>query len=298
MASESKPEVTEDILVASGEELSDMIRGAYGAPGAGKSKVEVPIDDSPEPEVRFEETLTDESPAQRDGPRPRDLPPDVQAALGRINVLENEIQNLRGVTSRPRAPQIEMIEPIPGLPVKIPKDPNQRFVRLTQDQVKGMGFEPELAESFNILGNVFFHSIQDILTAGALEAFDFMQNQRMQAGMRTRMFFDAHPDLTEHGELVEIIEQRARTQERLHERMPVQQYDQVIAARVRSGIARMRNQTVDQYMAEHQSRVTRRPTMETPPSRAMSSSRTTRMPRGTGRPANAQQAELDAVLGI
>lgn len=200
-----------------------------------------------EPEVKVET-----EPVVSDGGRLKetaDQTPDVTRALSTISRLESELNDLRSrVPAREgvrREPSFEVEEVIPG--VTLPKDRNAWPVQLTPELVKAAGLDPEVAPGLNILANAFLLHINNLLTPTILGQVRNDFASRETVNTRMAGFYNEFPDLRQQGDLLEIVEDRARNTDRIHEKYAGEDYMREVGKRTRMRIAGLRGQTIEQY---------------------------------------------------
>lgn len=297
------PEISNEIPQT--VEAEDMIRDLFNTDE----------DQRQEPEARFEEDVvreaigerTDETRVTARGQRNENVPSADEriAYLERANrALESQINAERSVSrviaerTAPR-PQnnIEWVDTPWG--IQIPKDPRQRAVQLSGEHLKLLGMDPEIAEPLNILANAFWAQIVNTIPGATLRAMDQVQDLRGRAQNRTSSFFTAYPDLVDHADFVQTVEHNARRSENLHHRHgSIDSYNEDLAMRVRSRVAAMRGQSLDDYMSglgvenarnRNNSRVVERPVSR---ARSVGGGRT----NGSSRVGNGGDPVLDDML--
>ena len=260
MAAEEKPIGTIDA-----SDLQDLIRKDYGDPLANVTE-DVNKDIKKEPDVivegedsRSEPVKPARSDSRVDSPI-RTVEPDANlaAALRTIDELkQNQLilqDRIERSTRRTIEPEIETVEVFPN--IRIIKDRTKRPVQLTPDMVKSIGLDPETAEPLEILGNAFLYVIQNVIPELTINQLDSRENRRGGVEQRRNAFEDAFPDLKDHADLVETVENNARQREGLHQKYRGVDYASQLAMRARSRIAAMRGQSLDEYMQGVKSGVT------------------------------------------
>lgn len=213
-------------------------------------------------------------------------------ALQTIEGLQREVADLRGrppqiVQDRSRdfAPQMEMIEVLPGR--SIPKDPSQRAIKLRAEDLVRMGWNEDPAQALNALANAFFHQMAEVIPAITFQQLEDAGRTRSQGMSRQDSFFKDYPDLKDFPDLANIVEQQAM-QELPIQSMSQNEWNREVGSRVRQRIASMRGISLDQYtssLAGRSGAAPRPRAVTSPPARG-----------GRQAPSNDQQREIDDLL--
>jgi hypothetical protein len=238
----------DNIISIDSDALNERIRGDFGDPNPDSPTI---VQQDKEPDVVVAQDVQPQA-QERTVESPSEPVRDerLAAALSTIENLKREQENIRGEIARSRQPQrfepgIEMMDTPLGIP--IPKNPQQRFVQLTPDQVQAVGLDPAATEPLNILANVFYASISNTLPGVSVAAMQEINRRENDAAVRFNSFFGRFPDLRDHSELVEAVERSAREREGVHMRFSGNEYGTQIARRARYAISRMRGVTLDDY---------------------------------------------------
>ncbi len=239
----------DSIISIDSDDLNARIRGDFGDPNPDSPTI---TQKDTEPDVvtqnDVQPQVADSRPAESEQPK-TNRDERLEAALSTIDTLRREQEQLRSEfrTQRPptNEPNIEYMDTPLGIP--IPKDPRNRFVQLTPEQVHAVGLDPAATEPLNILANAFYASISNTLPGVSVAAMREMNRYEREAEARFTSFFGRFPDLRDHSELVEAVERSAREREGVHMRFHGNEYGTQIARRARFAIARMRGVTLDDY---------------------------------------------------
>jgi hypothetical protein len=194
---------------------------------------------------------------------PREARPEgdrLAAALRAVEEQQRRIQDLEGrIASLPQryeAPardarpeaQVEFEEVLPGR--RIPKDPQQRPIKIDTNDLLRLGWNEDPAKAINALANAFFGFIVDAIPQYTMQQYDARIGIAQQAWQRKQYFWSEYPDLTEHETFVSMLEQEAQRAGYLTPNGKTQEvYNREVAGLARQRIAAMRGITVDQYMA-------------------------------------------------
>lgn len=241
----------DQIISIDSDDLNARIRGDFGDPNPDSPVI---LQDDKEPDVQTQTDVQPQAaearPTEVGSEQPRtDRDERLAAALSTIDTLRREHEQLRSevrMQQRPQnEPNIEYMDTPMGIP--IPKDPRNRFVQLTPEQVQAVGLDPAATEPLNILANAFYASISNTLPGVSVAAVREMNRRENEAAVRFNSFFGRFPDLRDHSELVEAVERSAREREGVHMRFHGNEYGTQIARRARYAIARMRGVTLDDY---------------------------------------------------
>lgn len=179
-------------------------------------------------------------------------------ALSTIEGLQREIADLKGrppqvvYQGEPRREAVpEMIEVLPGR--RIPKDPEQRAIKLRAEDLLAMGWNEDPARALNALANAFFHHIAEVVPAITLAHLEDTNRTRHAGASRQDTFFRDYPDLKEFSDLANIVEQQTM-QEIPMQGMSQSEWNREVGTRVRQRIAAMRGISLEQYTASHTAR--------------------------------------------
>lgn len=238
------------IISIDSDDLNARIRGDFGDPNPDSPTI---LESDKEPDIQTPTDVQSQAPDQARQPSPgagSERDERLAAALSTIDNLRREQdqlrQEVRQTVQRPAyEPNIEYMDTPLGIP--IPKNPRQRFVQLTPEQVQAVGLDPAATEPLNILANVFYASISNTLPGVSVAAMQELSRRERDAETRFNSFFGRFPDLRDHSELVEAVERSAREREGVHMRFQGNDYGTQIARRARYAIARMRGVTLDDY---------------------------------------------------
>jgi hypothetical protein len=162
--------------------------------------------------------------------------------------LYSERQRYRAGSNQNQPRQIEYTKTPWGS--EIPKNPDDRPVRVTGEHMKALGIDPEFAEAFEVMGNVLWNQIVNVIPSGTLEAMKQYNQQQNVVQETTNRFFNRYSDLAEHEPLLQTIQRDARERENLHHKLQGDDYGDEIARRTRTAIARMRGISLEQYERE------------------------------------------------
>lgn len=283
-------------LSMTSDEMGEIIRGERPDPEHPANA----MDESPaprEPDIVTEDEERPSAPSVKDAtPAPRgqvteeDDP--LRKALATIDGLRRDQDELRRRLeerpSRGAEPQVELMEVMRG--ISIPKDPSQRLVQLTGEDLKSVGLDPAVAPGLEILANALVERFSQVYNPYVTREIDNRLKSRDDASKGTQSFFNAYPDLVGNEDLLEMVEMRARNQDRIHEHYRGEDYTREIAKLTRTRLASYRGQTLEEYEAALE-----RPSSQTPRS-APSVSRATVTPtrrRASAPPVSNLQKELD-----
>lgn len=282
-------------------EMAALIRGEIADPRE-PSRPTVETKATTEPEV----VMTDEEPKKEPSgdrsPEPsvdegtsRQGDDDRQKLLSTIERLERqnaEFAQLKEQFEKERSsrdePRVEMTEYFPG--ITLPKDPNKLPIRLTPDQLKSVGIDADetLAKGLSVLGSALLVRMDAAMRPYIDERYNTLSSVRENASRGTTAFFDAYPDLAGQDDFIALVEQGARERDKIHQIYSGEAYTRELAKRVRTRIASMRGQSLQDYENALGGQSSRQPVSRatvTPPRRSAAA------PRRTG-----EQSEIDAVM--
>ena len=257
MASESNPirdgladklEIdTSDFNSILREQMGDVIRDTPPRDEVGKEpdvveRREERIDREPEVITR-----------QDDAKPPVSQSDEVTRALSTISRLENEILELKRGQYRPvaevaptrREPEIEVVEIIPG--VRLPKDERYLPIQVTPELVRAVGIDPEIAPGLGKLANLFMIQISNLLRPLILDEVEGRNRSRDTTNAAVSAFYGKYPDLRGQEDILDIVETKARNEDRIAERFAGEDYMAEVARRARTRIAALRGQTLESY---------------------------------------------------
>ena len=287
------PDGLKDPNTVSSEEMAALIRGDIPDPRDARPE-------GAEPDVvvekEREEPEATAEPSPTSGETSQAEPDDRQRLLSTIERMEqetarlrSEIDNVKRDSRRGAEPPVEMVEYLPG--IRLPKDVSQMPIQLTPDHLKAIGIEPspELAKGLSILGSALLLRADAALRPYIDERYQTLSNMRENASRGTASFFDAYPDLAGQDDFIALIEQGARERDRIHEIYRGEAYTREVARRVRTRIAGMRGQSLQDY----ENGLEGGTSTKRPVSRATVSAprRASGTPKATG-----EQSEIDAVI--
>lgn len=280
-------------LSMTSDEMGDIIRGDRLDPEHPQNTVD-DLEIGREPDVIVEDKEP-ERPTRQDATSPTVEEEDpLRKALSTIEALKREQDQLRRTVEESRRPtrpdvepQVETIEVMRG--IHIPKDRNQRLIQLTEDDLKAVGIDPTVTSGMEVLANALVERFSQIYNPYVVQTVDNRLKSRDDASKGTQSFFNAYPDLVGHEDLLEMVEMKARNQDRIHEHQRGEDYTREVANRTRSRLAAFRGQTLEEYEAGLE-----RPTQTTKSAPAIS--RATVTPtrrRAVAAPTTNLQKELD-----
>lgn len=195
---------------------------------------------------------------------------DVTRALSTISRLEAEIADLKRGQYQPtermparREPEVEVAEIIPG--VVLPKDERYWPIKVTPELVKAVGIDPEIAPGLNKLANLFMIQINSLLRPLILDEMDGRNRSRDTVNAAVSAFYTKYPDLRGQEDILDIVETKARTEDRIDQRFAGEDYMAEVARRARTRIAALRGQSLGDYETQVRTQLARSatPTRET-----------------------------------
>lgn len=287
-----------DPNTVSSEEMAALIRGDIADPRDKRPEAA-----EPEVQVEGEGAVDTSRPVSKDSSQPDEAArvPEGDERQRLLSTIENmerqhaqlrsEMETLRQQQRReaPAEPQVETVEYFPG--VRLPRDQSLLPVNLTPEHLKNIGIEPspELARGLSILGSALLIRMQSVMQPYVDERYNTLSNMRENASRGTASFFDAYPDLAGQDDFIALVEQGARERDHIHQIYRGEAYTREVAKRVRTRIAAMRGQSLQDYEnALDNTQSTRRP-----------ASRATTTPTrrgGAAPPRGGEQSEIDAVI--
>lgn len=235
------------------EQMGDVIRDTPPKPEAEVGK-EPDVVERREPEraerttEREPEVITRSEKAEP----PVSQSDEVTRALSTISRLETEITELKRGMYQPREiaparrePEIEVSEIIPG--IVLPKDERYWPIKVTPELVKAVGIDPEIAPGLNKLANLFMIQINQLLRPLILDEVEGRNRSRDTVGAAVNAFYSKYPDLRGQEDILDIVETKARNEDRIAERFAGEDYMAEVARRARTRIAALRGQSLSDY---------------------------------------------------
>ena len=200
---------------------------------------------------------------------------DVTRALSTISRLEAEIADLRRAQYQPtvqprgtaREPELEVVEIIPG--VRLPKDERYWPIQVTPDLIKAVGIDPEIAPGLGKLANLFMIQMSNLLRPLILDEVEGRTRSRDTTNAAVSVFYSKYPDLRGQEDILDIVETKARMEDRIAERFAGDDYLAEVARRARTRIAALRGQTLDAYETQVRTQLARTAGDPAPVSRAV-----------------------------